>query len=147
LRCQVGGCANQRCTAAGKGAGTPCELVGITRDHPDVLNLHIQLISDDLGKYSVVRLSLGAVTGRHCYLAAGADGDLAAFVRSNSSAFGKGDHADTQTFAFGSRFWLNLLAEFVVIDTLEAFLVIAQVIAAVEYINDEVLSDDACFEW
>jgi len=142
LRCQVCGRANKRCAAAGEGAGTPGELIGIACYHPHILNLHVQLVGDDLGENCLVRLPLRAVTGCHGYLAAGADGDFAAFIRSNSSTLGEGDHTDAKAFAFGARFGLNFLTEFFILDLFKTYFEVAQIVTAIQGVDDEVLPDN-----
>src|SRR5574340_419659 len=129
--------------AAGKSAGAPGKVTGISGDDLDIGDLNAQLFGHDLGEGGIVRLTLSRDTRGNAYLAVAAHRDLGTLIRPYAGTLGEAANADAEVFAFGASFGLNFLAEFLVIDHLHDFPQSRGIIAAVEHAFHEILADDA----
>ena len=95
------------------------------------LDVHAELIGDDLREHGEVPLALRADAGRDAHLAARLDRDARAFVRADAGALDVADDADADVPALGAQPRLLVAHELLVADHLGRLLERRQVVAAV----------------
>src|SRR5215472_741108 len=139
LRRGMGGVPGHHRGAAGEGAHTPMELVGVAGHHVNVGNSDADLVGDDLGEAGEMALTLGSDAGSEQHPAAALDLDSGALIGADAGAFHIKYHANAHTPSRSPQLRLLTGNECAIADRLQCLVENRAVIATVVMQRREIL--------